>query len=82
MTSIANSSDSLVWLRYHSDEIAFGIDLLKDVVCLFKYNATYAEQFYGLERKSFIDKKPANKSIKVLYHALIMTLIPYLQKKI
>lgn len=81
VNSILNSSPKLIGLRYYSEEIGFMISFLKDIVCLHKYAGTYAEQFYGLERAELRLSAPG-KNIKILYHTLVMTLIPYLLNKI
>jgi hypothetical protein len=81
VNSILNSSPNLIGLRYYSEEIGFAISFLKDILCLHKYAATYAEQFYGLERAELRLSVPG-KHLKILYHTLVMTLIPYLLNKI
>jgi hypothetical protein len=53
------------------------IDFAKDFYYLVKYKATYAEEFFNLERKMSLNSK-----FKALKGAVIFTIIPYLCIKI
>ncbi len=75
MNAILNSHSSLVPLRYWSLEISTTIDFIKDYLSLRTNRATYAENFYNLERGE-LGKWGALKG------AIVWAILPYLATKI
>jgi hypothetical protein len=75
VNAILNSHSSLVPLRYWSLEISTTIDFIKDYLSLRTNRATYAENFYNLERGE-LGKWGALKG------AIVWAILPYLATKI
>jgi len=66
--------------RYFQDELLFLLETFLQSYFLTKYNATYAEYFYGYARKD-ISSSPITMKKKKLLVLIFTTFLPYLRKK-
>lgn len=77
LNTVIGSSDRLVRLRYWQDELLLLLDWLFKLYYLRNHRATYAEYFYGFERRSTTSTDFSSTKASAL-----LAMLPYVRNKL
>lgn len=75
--------ESLVWLRYYTQDVVFSLESILTLWYLIRKKATYAETFYGFIRskRSHNEVKPLTK-FDVAISLFFETILPHFKSKL
>ena len=77
--------ERLVPLRYHTDEVVFGLELCLQSFYLLRKQATYAEAFYNFKRSKVHQAsgtlKPLSR-LDILVSVFFETILPFIRIKL
>lgn len=69
------------WLCNYYDETFLGINVLLQYYYLWKHDASFSENFYGLKRVTLNSTKPLSETQRQL-SLLMLTVLPYFKRKL